>query len=582
MVDHQQDSVSTPETNLGDVEPSTRAPSYEKQDIQDPEKGSLSSDSNHDLEKQDAEPISADAKASDDASSEEESEYPTGLRMAAIVVALIVSIFLVALDMTIVATAIPEITDQFHSLDQVGWYGSAFFLTLASFQSTWGKAYKYFPLKATFLLTIFIFEIGSLICGVANDSTTLIVGRAVAGMGGAGVASGAYSIIAFSAPPSRRPAFTGLLGASYGIASTIGPLLGGVFTSNATWRWCFYVNLPIGGLAAGIILLTFRTPKNVKPVEAPWKEKLLQMDFPGTFVIMAAVVCYLLALQWGGVTKPWSDSTVIGCLVGFALLIITFIAVEYFSGDRALLQGRLLKKREIYLSSIYIVFLAGSFFMLLYYIPIYFQSVDGVSPSQSGVRNLPFVIGASICTVLSGGLITVTGHYVPFMMLASTLTAIGCGLIYTFDIGTPASHWIGYQALAGMGTGFGIQIPIIVAQASVEPIDISATSAMILFFQTIGGSLLVSCGQSAFTNRLVTTVTQNVPGIESSLVISTGATAIRETFSAEQIPGVLMSYVSGLKLVFAIAIATAGVSAVVAPLMPWRKINAMDLMSGGA
>ena len=164
-------------------------------------------------------------------------DYPRAFQLAFIVVALVLSIFLVSLDMTIVATAIPRITDEFHSLNDVGWYGSAFFLTVASFQSMWGKAYKYFPLKATFLLSIGIFEIGSLICGVAQNSVTLIIGRAIAGMGGAGIASGAYTIIAFTVPPVQRPAFTGILGAVYGCASVIGPLLGGVFTSQATWRW---------------------------------------------------------------------------------------------------------------------------------------------------------------------------------------------------------------------------------------------------------------------------------------------------------------------------------------------------------
>lgn len=152
-------------------------------------------------------------------------EYPGPLRLSLTVLALAFSIFLVALDLTIVATAIPRITDDFHSLNQVGWYGSAFFLTVASFQSTWGKVYKYFPLKTGFLVSVFVFEVGSLICGVSKNSTTLIVGRAVAGSGGAGVASGVYTIIAFSVPPKLRGAFTGLIGAVFGTASVVGPLL---------------------------------------------------------------------------------------------------------------------------------------------------------------------------------------------------------------------------------------------------------------------------------------------------------------------------------------------------------------------
>lgn len=169
----------------------------------------------------------------------EEGQYPKAAALIFILFAAMLSMFLVALDMTIVATAIPQITDDFHSLDQVAWYGSAFFLTVASFQSTWGKGYKYFMLKPTYLLAIFIFEIGSLICAVSQDSTTLIVGRAIAGVGAAGIASGVYIIIGFSAPPRQRAALTGLLGATYSIASVAGPLLGGVFTSKVSWRWWY-------------------------------------------------------------------------------------------------------------------------------------------------------------------------------------------------------------------------------------------------------------------------------------------------------------------------------------------------------
>ncbi|KAL8828900.1 MAG: hypothetical protein Q9170_006399 [Blastenia crenularia] len=505
-------------------------------------------------------------------------EYPKGIRLAGIIVALIISIFLVALDMTIVATAIPRITDQFHSLDQVGWYGSAFFLTLAAFQSTWGKAYKYFPLKLSFLLSIFIFEVGSLICGVAPNSTALIVGRAIAGAGGAGIASGAYTIIAISAPPRQRPAFTGLMGATYGTASVIGPLLGGVFTDNLSWRWCFYINLPVGGAGAAIILFTFSTPDAFKPVQATLKEKILQMDLIGTFTIMAAVVCYVLALQYGGVTKPWSSSTVVGLLVGFGLLLIAFAVNEWFQGERALLQKRLLKMRIIWVACLYVIFVAGSFFMLLYYLPIYFQSVSGVSPSESGIRNIPLVIAVSLFSIVSGGLISKFGHYVPLMIASSVFGTIGTGLIYTLGIGTSSSHWIGYQVIAGIGTGLGLQIPIIVAQASVEPEDISSASALVLFFQTLGGSFFVAAGQAAFENRLLGVLPQKVPDVTPAQVVQTGATSLRDTFTAEQLPGIISSYLSGIHLSFALATGLVGFSLVAALLAPWRKIDAMKAM----
>ena len=150
---------------------------------------------------------------------------------------------------------------------------SSFFLTVAASQSSWGKAYKWFPLKIVFLIAIGVFELGSLICGVAPNSIALIVGRAITGIGAAGVLGGCYTIIAFSVPPTKRPAFTGILGATYGIASVVGPLLGGAFTDKATWRWCFYVNLPVGGVSAGIILLFFRSPnRSVKriPILKKW------------------------------------------------------------------------------------------------------------------------------------------------------------------------------------------------------------------------------------------------------------------------------------------------------------------------
>lgn len=207
---------------------------------------------------------------------------------------------------------------------------------------------------------------------------------------------------------------------------------------------------------------------------------MLQLDPIGIVLIMAAVICYNLALQWGGLTLPWSSSIVVGLLVGFGLLIVCFCLDQWLLDERAMLPKRLLKDRYIYQGMLYSFSIAGTYFTVLYFLPIYFQVIDDVSPIQSGVRNLPLILAITISTVCSGIGVTVTGRPLPFMAVAGVLTSIGVGLLFTLTIGSSSASWIGYQVLTGLGLGLGFQVPISAVQATLPQIDIPSGSAMII------------------------------------------------------------------------------------------------------
>ncbi|KAI1119707.1 major facilitator superfamily domain-containing protein [Nemania abortiva] len=497
-------------------------------------------------------------------------------------VALALSVFLIGLDFTIVATAIPAITDEFHGIRDVAWYGPAIFLTAAGFTSAWGKIYKYFSLKASYLVAIFIFELGSLICGVAPSSTALIVGRAIAGVGGAGVASGAYTIVGFVSEPKKRAAYTGIMGAVYGVTNALGPVIGGAFSETTTWRWCFYVNLPVGAVSIIVITLFFANPDAAKPQQAKFTQKLLQMDIVGIILIMGAVISYILAVQYGGQIQPWSSSTVIGLLVATGVILVLFAVWEYFQGERAMVVPRLLKRHGVFLAALYTLFLGGSFFTMVYYLPIYFQGVQGTTPIGSGVRNLPFILGSTFGSIASGIFISATGLSTPTMLGASAIGAVGCGVCALLDVDTTTGKWVGYQLVAGLALGSGFQLPIIVGQASVDLVDISTVTAMLLFFQTLGGSLFVSGAQAGFANRLLQVLPYLAPGVDPKQVLSVGASDIHRKYPAKDVPGIIMSYREGLVVTYAIATTSAGVAFLSNLFLSWKRLDIDALKQAAA
>lgn len=286
-------------------------------------------------------------------STDEAPEYATGFRLCLIMFTIFMSTLLAALEIGIIATAIPDITDEFHRLDHVGWYASATFLVSGASSPMWGKLYKYLNTTIAYTASIVLYLVGSIVAAAAPNSIAVIVGRAIQGLGGSGTLGGSVLIINYVAQPRRRPVLIGLWMAIFMVSTILGPVIGGAFTTGVSWRWCFWINLPLGGPILILSVLFLRVPKHIKPVPATWTQIILQLDLPGFIVLLASLVCFTLALQWGGQTKAWNEGSVIATLVVWVLLTIIFFGVEGIQGAYAMIPLRLLRPRMTWSNALY-------------------------------------------------------------------------------------------------------------------------------------------------------------------------------------------------------------------------------------
>ncbi|KAH1671062.1 hypothetical protein KXV68_004814 [Aspergillus fumigatus] len=470
--------------------------------------------------------------------------------------------------------AIPQITNQFHSLQDIAWYGSAYTLASSALQPLTGKFYTYFTSKWVFLGFFTVFELGSLICGVATSSKMLIVGRAIAGMGSSGMSNGALTIVAGAVPLHKRPFLVGIMMGLSQVGLILGPLIGGAFTTYTTWRWCFYINLPIGALVAALLIFT-RIPEQREKGRAvdvlPTFFKTF--DIFGFVLFAPAAIQLLLALEYGGNEYAWDSATVIGLFCGAGATFLVFTAWEHRMGKDAMIPFHVIRNRIVSCSCVVIMFLFGMTITASYYLPIYFQAVRDKSALVSGVDLLPGVLCQIVMALVSGALTGRIGYYLPFAVLGGILNSVGCGLLSTLSPTTPTRDWAGYQALIGFGRGAAMQTPMIAVQNAVLPDELSTAMAILTFSQTIGAAIFLAAAEVIFSHGLRSTIPKYAPTVDSERVIAAGATGFRRIVSEASLPGVLVAYSKSIGHVFYLIAALSVLQFFLAWGMGWKNVS---------
>ncbi|TVY16112.1 Efflux pump roqT [Lachnellula arida] len=505
---------------------------------------------------------------------EEDIVYPKPLALSFLIIGIALSVFLISLDRTIITTAIPYITNEFNSSDDIGWYGSAYLLTASAFQPLYGRIFMLFNMKWSYLTALGLFELGSLICGIAPSSMALIIGRAIAGLGSAGILTGSFVVVANAVPLARRPLLTAVVGLMFGVGATAGPLLGGVFTDLVTWRWCFYINLPVGGTTVAAMVLFFHPPRKHALMGKSFLYRVMELDLIGNAVLLAASIMLFLAFQFTEQQMPWGSAEVVGLLTGSGVTFILFSVWQWWKADGALMPPRILKQRSVAAACAMSFCIYSAILIHTYYLPMWFQAIKGDSAIHAGVNMIPYVAANAIFSLIAGIFVSKNGYFTAPAILGCALGTVGCGLLSTIDASTSTSKWIGYEILASVGIGMAIQQGFTAIQIVLPLDEVAIGTAAVVAFQSLGGAIFVSVGNTILQNSLLTAGRSNrLPGVDVQAVISAGASEFRKKVTAEQLPALIDVYNKALQKVFIAAIPMAGLAMLSALFLEWRSVD---------